>query len=648
MIFNLLSDLPFTKLREAIRAISVRPRSIHSERLFLPAERENSDSTTIEYQIRLFINKVETMKTKNHTGFSKHLLGLSIAAALAACGGGGDSAPTQPSTGAGTTQPPSTPTITGKAVDGYLVGATVCLDLNNNGVCDSGEPTTITDGTGQFAIPYSGDATGKMLLVQVTPTTKDQSRPAGFQFPAGFTLSQVIQPTTSQVVSPLTTLVGAQMQTGLSRPQAVAAVQSLLGKHVDPNADYLANNDAATQALAVQIVDKIGTFSVKGAVDAATLRNTLNAMIAKGSVTAITQDDLATQAAKPVYQIADASQILAKPTYSFVDYLVSFFGGYNPTPGSTNQAVVRDVRQIVNGALQTDRQENLPVGTDTWTSIGLGAYNGGKYDGLAGEYVLKADGTWSSLISETQRLAPLPLSSIGTTLSGTDPASGIGFTYEARSVDLSGQPLSFAAPAVPGFYDFAHVTQLTGATFPSATSAYLGLQAYSADRIVLPVSVPMCDNAVVQSGLVCGGIPAYMDGGTIVMTSGSASITYTSTQQAVGVQLAAVNVGLDSIQLSADHHATIDNTPATWSVYPGNANVLIFDFASSDMAALAANNGRLQPLAQGAKLVLALRAGRLQVGWLYPSTYTDKSLQFASGLPASLMAALNSVVAAQH
>ncbi len=506
----------------------------------------------------------------------------------------------------------------------------------------------VTDGTGQFSIPYSGDATGTTLLVQVTPTTKDQSRPAGFQFPASFTLSQVVQPTTSQVVSPLTTLVGAQMQTGLSHSQAVAAVQSLLGQQADPNADYSTNSDAATQALAAQIVDKLGTFAVHGAVDASTVRNALNAMVAKGSVTAITQDDLASQAAKPVYQIADASQTLAKPTYSFVDYLISFFGGYNPTSSPSNQALVRNVRQIVNGALQTDQQENLPAGTATWTNVGLGVYNGGKYDGLAGEYVLKADGTWSNLISETQRLAPLPLSSIGTILSGTDPASGIVFTYEARSVDLSGQPLSIASPTVPGFYDFAHASQLTGATFANGTGAYLGLQTYSADRIVLPVSIPMCDNAVVQSGAVCSGVPAYMDGTTIVMTSGSSSTTYSSVQQAIGIALAGLNVGLGTIQLSADHRAVVDNTPGTWSAYAGNSNVLVLDLATSNIAALTSGNGRLQPLALGAKLVIALRAGRLQVGWLYPSTYTDKSLQFASGLPSSLLMALNSVVVAQH
>ncbi|MBU9205553.1 MULTISPECIES: hypothetical protein [Burkholderia cepacia complex] len=586
------------------------------------------------------------MMVKNHTGFAKHILGVSIAAALAACGGGGDSG--QPSTGGGATPTTPTPTVTGKAIDGYLAGATVCLDVNNNGVCDSGEPATVTDGSGQFAIPYSGDATGKTLLVQVTPATKDLSRPAGFKFPATFTLSQIVQPAPSQVVSPLTTLVSAQMQTGLSRSQAIATVQGLVGAQVDPNADYLANKDAATQSLATQIVDKLGTFSTNGAVDVATVRNALNAMVAKGNVSAITQDDLASQASKPVYQVADASQVLSNPTYSFVDYLISFFGGYNPTPGSTNQALVRDVHQIANGALQTSQQENLPVNSATWSDVALGAYGGGKYDGLSGEYVLKADGTWSDFVPETKRLAPLPLSRIGTTLSGTDPVSGIDFTYEARSTDLSGQPLSAAAPATPGFYDFAHAPQLTGTTFPNGTAAYLGIQTYSADRIVLPVSVPMCDNATVQNGYVCGATPAFMDGNTIVMTSGSPSVTYTSIQQAVGQTLQGLNIGLAAMQLSADRRAMIDNTPATWSIYSGNANVLVFDFALSDVAALTANNGRLQPLAHGAKLVLALRAGRLQVGWLYPSAYADKSLQFASGLPASLMTALNSVIAAQH
>ena len=30
----------------------------------------------------------------------------------------------------------------GKIIDGYIKGATVCLDENNNGACDIGEPST--------------------------------------------------------------------------------------------------------------------------------------------------------------------------------------------------------------------------------------------------------------------------------------------------------------------------------------------------------------------------------------------------------------------------------------------------------------------------------------------------------------------------
>lgn len=44
-------------------------------------------------------------------------------------------------------------TITGKAVDGYLLGATVCLDLSKDGECQLDEPTTTTDTiTGAFSL----------------------------------------------------------------------------------------------------------------------------------------------------------------------------------------------------------------------------------------------------------------------------------------------------------------------------------------------------------------------------------------------------------------------------------------------------------------------------------------------------------------
>ena len=48
-------------------------------------------------------------------------------------------------------------TFQGVAVDGYLVGSTVCLDINANSACDSDEPQTTTDDDGDYSFKVIGD-----------------------------------------------------------------------------------------------------------------------------------------------------------------------------------------------------------------------------------------------------------------------------------------------------------------------------------------------------------------------------------------------------------------------------------------------------------------------------------------------------------
>src|ERR1700722_10719910 len=96
------------------------------------------------------------------------LLLTSIAAAcvLSACGGNDNNTPsaaTQTFTGAvaaagfvpGNTS--GNPTL--KA--GYYAGATVCVDANGNGKCDTTETSTTTDSSGHFTLKTSG--TGQLL-----------------------------------------------------------------------------------------------------------------------------------------------------------------------------------------------------------------------------------------------------------------------------------------------------------------------------------------------------------------------------------------------------------------------------------------------------------------------------------------------------
>ena len=105
---------------------------------------------------------------------TKHMFFLSLSLPiLTACGGGSDSNDTAPIPD----QPEPTPIVMGgKVADGYLVGAKVCLDLNQNKLCDDGEPSATSTAGGDFSIT---DATQEQinnfpLLVEVTAGVVDE------------------------------------------------------------------------------------------------------------------------------------------------------------------------------------------------------------------------------------------------------------------------------------------------------------------------------------------------------------------------------------------------------------------------------------------------------------------------------------------
>ncbi len=105
----------------------------------------------------------------------RNALAVAVALALSACGGGGGSSsapvptaapaplPTAAPTAAPTPAPTPAPAIVavkGLAVDGYISGATVYLDLNNNSVRDTGEPLASTDARGGFTLSVDPSSPG--------------------------------------------------------------------------------------------------------------------------------------------------------------------------------------------------------------------------------------------------------------------------------------------------------------------------------------------------------------------------------------------------------------------------------------------------------------------------------------------------------
>jgi hypothetical protein len=164
---------------------------------------------------------------------SKSIFIAWLAFNLIACGGGGG--------GGGSPQASQlTQVVSGLAVDGYLKNATVFVDLNGNGVLDTGEPTSTTDANGaySFSAASADVANYPVVVLAVAGTTIDQDSP-------NTTITQSYSMTAPigkhGVVSPITTLVAAKVSAGQSLSVAEASVLSDLGlTNIDVYKDYVA------------------------------------------------------------------------------------------------------------------------------------------------------------------------------------------------------------------------------------------------------------------------------------------------------------------------------------------------------------------------------------------------------------------------
>ena len=160
--------------------------------------------------------------------FTVAVLGVTMAVVLAACGGGG------------TTSSSVSTTLTGNLIDGYISGAKVCLDVNSNGVCDTGEPyaTTATSGVFSISVPSGTSTTGKNLVAFIPTTATDTDGPITTAYTM---LAPVPAASTSTIVSPLTTIVALNPASG------VAGVATALGvSQATITADYIANASSST------------------------------------------------------------------------------------------------------------------------------------------------------------------------------------------------------------------------------------------------------------------------------------------------------------------------------------------------------------------------------------------------------------------
>ena len=181
---------------------------------------------------------------------ARFALSAIVIASLAACGGGNDDD--------GGNTPPASESRSGVVVaDQPVSGVTVCLDLNANGACDTGEPAAQTDAQGAYSVKTTAAQSSASVIALMTQA-------AGASSP--YVLRQV--PGKGGQINPLTTLVAAGVAAGMTEAAARGNTAVQLGiaeAKIDNFQDDPANDPARVQDNARTMAGVVAVALERGA-----------------------------------------------------------------------------------------------------------------------------------------------------------------------------------------------------------------------------------------------------------------------------------------------------------------------------------------------------------------------------------------------
>ena len=132
----------------------------------------------------------------------------------------------------------TTSSISGILVDGYISGALVCLDLDNNSVCDANEPQTTTNTQGEFHLSNVQLQNDAFITILGTSGVDTSTKLNFNEQLKNVIQTQTVKNSYATLISPLTDLVAnafldQEEQSATSLDSAKSAVSSLLSLPVE-------------------------------------------------------------------------------------------------------------------------------------------------------------------------------------------------------------------------------------------------------------------------------------------------------------------------------------------------------------------------------------------------------------------------------
>ena len=294
------------------------------------------------------------------THFFKPSLAMSLiaVAVLTACGGGG-----------GGNTAAATVSLAGVVADGYITGAKVCLDKNENSVCEDGEPSAPTLAGGAYTIAgiTAGDEAKYPIVAEVPATATDpDSTAADKTVGKAFVLTA---PKGNTTITPLSSLVHHELQANaaLSAASAAANVKAAMAITADPLKDYIATPDADAH-LKAQLL----TQSVKTNRDAVGGGTAAERKKLQEALFALAKDSV--MANPPAKGASAPASVASAPAVGFEDFnTVRAVLANKLTTGTASQAVTLKF-DVVNGTTSVKACDALTLpGLTLWDQAPLAA-----------------------------------------------------------------------------------------------------------------------------------------------------------------------------------------------------------------------------------------------------------------------------------
>lgn len=162
--------------------------------------------------------------------------------------------------GGGSSTPAASTAVSGKVADGYLAGATVFLDKNNNYQMDAGEPSTMTDANGAYTLMVDPADMGRYPIVAMAIKGQTIDRDTNQSVADSFMLSMPAAAMTGTVnsnfISPMSTLIREKMAAnpGMSMSDAMTQLRNQMNMPAGMNmmGDYVAGSQSGTNASGYQ------------------------------------------------------------------------------------------------------------------------------------------------------------------------------------------------------------------------------------------------------------------------------------------------------------------------------------------------------------------------------------------------------------